>query len=93
MAGLFQTGHPLLGFLAALFLTIIFAGFLYHFLGMLFGKPSERKLEEKGENPRVLILALPLVVVLILGIVVPESLNQALWQVVELILGVGGNHG
>ena len=93
MAGLFQTGHPLLGFLAALFLTIIFAGFLYHFLGMLFGKPSDRKLEEKGENPRVLILALPLVVVLILGIVVPESLNQALWQVVELILGVGGNHG
>lgn len=89
MAGLFQTGHPVLGFLAALFLTIIFAGFLYHFLGMLFGKPRERKLEEKGENPGVLILALPLVVVLVLGIFVPESLNQALWQVVELILGVG----
>lgn len=93
MAGLFQTNHPILGFLTALFLTIIFAGFLYHFLGMLFGKPNERKLEEKGENPRVLILALPLVVVLVFGIFVPESLNQALWQVVELILGVGGNYG
>lgn len=93
MAGLFQTGHPFLGFLAALFLTIIFAGFLYHFLGMLFGKHNERRFEEKGENPGVLILALPLVIVLLLGIVVPESLNQALGQVVELILGVGGNHG
>lgn len=93
MAGLFQAGHAVLGFLAALFLTIIFAGFLYHFLGMLFGKHNERRFEEKGENPGVLILALPLVVVLVLGIVVPESLNQALGQVVELILGVGGNHG
>jgi hydrogenase-4 component F len=93
LAGLFQTGHPFFGFFASLSLTIIFAGFLYHFLGMLFGKPNERMLEEKGESAGVLILALPLVIVLFLGIVVPEGLNQALWQVVELILGEGGRHG
>jgi hydrogenase-4 component F len=93
MAGLFQMGHPVYGFLTALFLTIIFAGFLNHFLGMLFGKASERKVEVEKESPRVIIHAIPLLFVLVLGIVVPEQINQALWQVVELILGVGGNDG
>jgi hydrogenase-4 component F len=93
LAGLFEKGHPVLGFFASLFLTVIFAGFLYHFLGMLFGKPSERQLVEKGESAGVLFLAIPVVLVLILGIFVPEGLNQALSQVVELILGGGGDHG
>ncbi|AGA70404.1 formate hydrogenlyase subunit 3/multisubunit Na+/H+ antiporter, MnhD subunit [Desulfitobacterium dichloroeliminans LMG P-21439] len=93
MAGLFQAGHPFLGFLTALFLSVIFAGFLYHFLGMLFGKPNERHLEERGEGSAMLWLALPLALVLILGVVVPEPLNQALNQVVELILGGGGEYG
>lgn len=93
LAGLFATGHPVLGFFSSLFLTVIFAGFLYHFLGMLFGKPSERMLEEKGEGAGVLILALPVVLVLVLGVFVPESLDQALSQVVDLILGGGGSHG
>ncbi|MGE4271942.1 MAG: hydrogenase 4 subunit F [Desulfitobacterium sp.] len=93
MAGLFQADHPFLGFLMALFLSVIFAGFLYHFLGMLFGKPGERHLEEKGEGSAILWLALPLALVLILGVVVPEPLNQALNQVVELILGGGGEYG
>lgn len=93
MAGLFQQHHPILGFLTALFLSVIFAGFLYHFLGMLFGKASERHLEGKREGTKILWLALPLVLVLILGIFVPEPLNQALNQVVDLILGGGGEHG
>ncbi|HHY28559.1 MAG TPA: hydrogenase 4 subunit F [Desulfitobacterium dehalogenans] len=93
MAGLFQNNHPILGFLTALFLAVIFAGFLYHFLGMLFGTPGERHLEDKGEGKEVLWLAIPLVLVLILGVFVPESLDQALGQVVELILGGGGEYG
>ena len=93
MAGLFQEDYPFLGFLVALFLAVIFAGFLYHFLGMLFSTPSERHLEHKGEGVATLWLALPLVVVLIFGLYVPEYLNQALGQVVELILGGGGEYG
>lgn len=93
MAGLFQENHPFIGFLTALFLAVIFAGFLFHFLGMLWGKPSERRLEEKGESWAVLWLGIPLVLVLILGVFVPESLNQALGQVVELIQGGGEEHG
>lgn len=93
MTGLFQEHHPILGFLTALFLSVIFAGFLYHFLGMLFGKASERHSEEKGEGAEILWLAIPLVLVLVLGVFVPEPLNQALNQVVDLILGGGGEHG
>lgn len=92
LAGLFEKGHPVLGFLAALFLTLIFAGFLYHFLGMLFGKPSERQHEAKGESWKSLVLAIPVLAVLALGIFIPESINQALWQVVQLIQG-GGEYG
>lgn len=93
LSGFFETGHPVLGFFAALFLTIIFAGFLYHFIRMLFGKPSDRQSEGRGEGVGTLLLALPVVLVLILGIFVPESIDQALSQVVEIILGGGGEHG
>ncbi len=93
MAGFFQNHHPILGFLTALFLAVIFAGFLYHFLGMLFGTPGERCLKDKGEGKEVLWLAVPMILVLMLGVFVPEPLNQALNQVVELILGRGGEYG
>lgn len=92
LAGLFATGHPMLGFFASLFLTLIFAGFLYHFIGMLFGKPSEHQLDCQSESWRPILLGVPILVVLLLGIFIPESINQALWQVVELIQG-GGEHG
>ncbi len=85
LSGLFKTGHPLLGFLSILFLTVIFAGFLYHFLQMLYGKPSSQK--QSGESVRTLALAIPLLVVLFLGLFIPQSLNQVLNQVVEVILG------
>ena len=85
LSGLFKTGHPGLGFLSILFLTVIFAGFLYHFLQMLYGKPSGR--HQPGESVSTLALAIPLLVVLFLGLFVPESLNQALTQVVKVILG------
>lgn len=92
LAGLFTTGHPVLGFLASLFLTLIFAGFLYHFIGILFGKPSDRQQETSGESWKPLLLGIPVIVVLALGLLIPESIDQALWQVVQLIQG-GGEHG
>ena len=85
LSGLYKTGHPILGFLTILFLTLIFAGFLYHFLQMLFGKPSGRY--QAGESVSTLALAAPLLVVLFLGLFIPQSLNQALNQVVKVILG------
>jgi len=85
LSGLFKTDHPLLGFLSILFLTVIFAGFLYHFLQMLYGKRSDR--QEPGESASTLALAIPLLIVLFLGLFIPQSLNQALNQVVEVILG------
>ena len=85
LSGLYKTGHPLLGFLTILFLTVIFAGFLYHFLQMLYGKPSGR--HQSGESASTLILTIPLLVVLFLGLFIPQSLNQALNQVVKVILG------
>ncbi|SHI00094.1 hydrogenase 4 subunit F [Desulfosporosinus lacus] len=85
LSGLFKTGHPLLGFFSILFLTVIFAGFLYHFLQMLYGKPSSR--HQPGESVSTLALAIPLLVVLFLGMFIPQSLNQALNQVVKVILG------
>ncbi|KJS50010.1 hydrogenase 4 subunit F [Desulfosporosinus sp. BICA1-9] len=85
LSALFKTGHPLLGFLSVLFLTVIFAGFLYHFLQMLYGKPSGR--HQPGESVSTLALAIPLLVVLFLGLFIPQSLNQVLNQVVEVILG------
>ena len=93
ITGLFEEGLPFLGFLMALFLAVIFAGFLYHFLGMLFGKPSERKMKENAEGAQVLWLGIPVLLVFALGIFVPESLNQALNQVVDLIMGGGGGYG
>ncbi|AHF07859.1 hydrogenase 4 subunit F [Desulfitobacterium metallireducens] len=92
LAGLFSTGHPVLGFLASLFLTLIFAGFLYHFVGMLFGKPYEHQHETPGESWKPLLLGVPVLGVLVLGLFIPESINQALWQVVQIIQG-GGDHG
>ena len=83
--GLYKTGHSLLGFLTILFLTVIFAGFLYHFLQMLYGKPSGQ--QHPGESVSTLILAMPLLLVLFLGLFIPQSLNQALNQVVKVILG------
>jgi hydrogenase-4 component F len=85
IAGLYKTGHPIIGFLTILFLTVIFAGFLFHFLQMLYGKPSER--HQTGESVSTLILTIPLLVVLFLGLFIPQSLNQALNQVVTVILG------
>lgn len=85
LSGLFKTNHPLLGFLSILFLTVIFAGFLYHFLQMLYGKPSDR--QQPGESISTLALAIPLLVVLFLGLFIPQSLNQILNQVVQVILG------
>jgi len=85
LAGLYKTGHPLMGFLAILFLTVIFAGFLYHFLRMLYGKPSGG--QQPVERVSTLILATPLLAVLFLGLFIPQSLNQALNQVVNVILG------
>lgn len=85
LSALYKTEHSLLGFGTILFLTVIFAGFLYHFLQMLYGKPSGR--QHLGENSSTLILATPLLVVLSLGLFIPRSLNQALEQVVKVILG------
>jgi hydrogenase-4 component F len=85
LSGLYKTGHPLLGFLALLCLTLIFAGFLYHFLQMLFGKP--RGNYQAGESVTTLALAVPILIVLFLGLFIPQSLNQALNQVVKVILG------
>ena len=85
LSGMYKTGHPILGFLTILFLTVIFAGFLYHFLQMLYGEPSER--HQPGESVGTLILAIPLLVVLSLGLYIPQSLNQVLNQVVKVILG------
>lgn len=85
LSGLFKTGHPILVFLTLLFLTVIFAGFLYHFLQMLYGQPSES--QQPGEGISTLILAIPLLVVLFLGFFIPQSLNQTLNQVVQVILG------
>ena len=85
LSGLFKTDHPILGFLTILFLTVIFAGFLYHFLQMLYGKPTDRQQPE--ERVSTLVLAIPLLVVLFLGLFIPQSLNQALNQVVKVILG------
>ncbi|MDR3599758.1 MAG: proton-conducting transporter membrane subunit [Desulfosporosinus sp.] len=85
LAGLYKMDHPLLGFLALLCLTLIFAGFLYHFLQMLFGKPRESY--QAGESVSTLVLAAPILVVLVLGLFIPQSLNQALNQVVKVILG------
>lgn len=85
LAGLFKTDHPILGFLAILFLTIIFAGFLYHFMQILYGKPNGR--HHAGESAQTLLLAIPLLIVLFLGLFVPQGLNDALTQVVKVILG------
>ena len=85
LSGLFKTDHPFLGFLSILFLTVIFAGFLYHFLQMLYGKPSGR--HQTRESASTLALAIPLLVVLFLGLFIPQSLDQALNQVVKVILG------
>ena len=85
LSGMYKTGHPILGFLTILFLTVIFAGFLYHFLQMLYGKPSAQR--QAGESVSTLILAIPLLVVLFLGLFIPKSLNQVLDQVVNVILG------
>jgi len=85
LSGLYKTGHPILGFLAILFLTLVFAGFLYHFLQMLFGKPRGH-FQEK-ESIGTLALTTPLLVVLFLGMFIPQSLDQALKQVVSVILG------
>lgn len=85
LSGLYKTGHPILGFSAILFLTIVFAGFLFHFLQMLFGEP--RGNYHAGENISTLALATPLLLVLFLGLFIPQSLNETLNQVVKVILG------
>jgi len=85
LSGLYKTGHPILGFLTILFLTVIFAGFLFHFLQMLYGEPTRHQVP--GESASTLILAAPLLVVLFLGLFIPQSLNQVLNQVVKVILG------
>jgi len=85
LSGLYKTGHPIMGFLTILFLTVIFAGFLFHFLQMLYGQPSEP--QQPGESVSTLVLAVPLLIVLFLGLFIPQSLNQTLNQVVKVILG------
>lgn len=84
---LFKAGQPFLGFLSILFLTVIFAGFLYHFLQMLYGQRRDDDQQQPRESVSTLVLAIPLLVVLFLGLFIPESLNEVLNQVVNVILG------
>lgn len=85
LRGFFGTGHPVIGFIAIFLLAIVFIGFLYYFLGMLFGEASERV--KPGEGKGVLFFSAPLLVVFLLGISIPDSLNSALAQVAKVILG------
>lgn len=83
----FVQGQPIISCLLLLLVGLAFAGMIYSGTKMVFGAPSGRV--ERGEPGRlqVLMLILPLCFVLLLGIYIPEWLNNMLEQVLTVMGG------
>lgn len=72
------------------FILIIFAGMAYYMSHMAFGKPEVKLSTVKLSNWSKYSLVIPLVFVLLLGVYVPEFIEQALQNIVNLFEGVNG---
>jgi hydrogenase-4 component F len=72
-------------------LIIVFAAFLKHIGGMVFGEPllEERPAKER-RGTDVVMMAVLLIAILALGLYVPEFLNEVLDQVYRLFVPGGG---
>ena len=92
LAAGFQQGRLLPAVLFLLFLTVIFAGFVFYAGKMALGQPLARM--ERGEAlgwPAVLVI-MPILAVLVLGVYMPPALDQALEVVVNVVRGDRCSH-
>jgi len=94
----FGSGQFLAGSLMILLLVVVFAGFLRHLVPMVFGSPrgrglAERASEEPGERGAgtlaVLAMGILAVLVVVLGIYVPQPLQTLIRDAVQ-VFGQGG---
>lgn len=81
------TGNLLVSGIYLFFLAVIFAAFLHHVGGMVFGEPS-RPLP-KGEVSRICVWTMIVLaaLVLLLGVFIPSFLNDALGQIAHIFTG------
>lgn len=71
-------------------LAIVFAAFLRHVGGMVFGEPQETEGPKEGRGSDLALMAVLFVSVLVLGLYVPAFLSDVLEQIAHLFPGGGG---
>ncbi len=85
-AGL-SAGQYLVVALFLLSLAVIFGAFLWHVGGMVFGKGKEDGPKGEVSRSNLAVIAVLFVVVLVLGVFIPEALTKVLDSVVSLFQG------
>ena len=88
MAGL-QAGEFLVVSLYLLFLAIIFAAVLHHASKMLFGQITREQERQEGDPSAIVLLIALLAGALILGLYLPQGLNDMLVGIAHLFPGGG----
>lgn len=83
------SSQPWLGFAILVPILLVFAGIVYHTGQMVLGETTGRRHREnhKESLATVWVPLLPLSVVLILGVYLPDSLQQMLMSAVEVLRG------
>jgi len=84
----FQQGHILLTIFYISFILLIFAGMTYYMSHMAFGKPEVERSPIKISRWSKYSLIIPLFFILLLGVYVPEFIEQALENIIILFEGV-----
>lgn len=70
-------------------LAVVFASFLHHVGGMVFGEPREADGSKEGPGPDLVLMAVLLIAVLALGLYMPAFLSDVLDQISHLFPGGG----
>lgn len=80
----FSSGQYLIIFLAISFLLVIFASFMKHSLGMIFGNPKKQIVRGDLGILSIVPMAILAALTIILGFYVPEPLRQLINNIVQM---------
>lgn len=84
----FASGKIWVSFLALIFLALVFVGLLNHLIHISFGTPLEPKNDQSLSHFSWTACAgFVIVILVILGCYIPNSLNAWLWQMVHIVQG------
>jgi hydrogenase-4 component F len=85
----FTSGHPGVGIVLVVALTLVFTGLFAHAQGMAFGQAQRPLTALPSGLPRVAALVLPAVGLVLLGVYVPPPVSGLIEQAASIFAGGG----